>query len=186
MKNSQKLRIRTASLLAATGAATAFTLIGAASVASAATTPSTPQVTQVASEDQQYSAEQLGALNAEADKQAEALKAAGIPFEVISESDGVRWVDVTSSDQAVLDKADEIFGQLLGPDGYFAADLIETNAETDKVVAALQTAGIPVNVTTDAGGMHLVEINSNDQSVIDKADTVLGAIESEELATNAD
>lgn len=186
MKNSPKLRIRTASLLAATGAATAFTLIGAASVASAATTPSTPQVTQVASEDQQYSAEQLGALNAEADKQAEALKAAGIPFEVISESDGVRWVDVTSSDQAVLDKADEIFGQLAGPDGYFAADLIESNAETDDDTAALQAAGIPVKVTTDAGGMRSVEIDSTDQSVIDKADKVLAEIENEELAAFAD
>jgi hypothetical protein len=129
MNKSSKIRIRTAALLATTGAVAAFTLTGAASPVSASEVPGATATTQViddsieaqvnlpaeeadADQDWVYSEGEVIELNKWSDTTAAALQAAGIPVVRTTDANGIRWADVDSTDEAVLEKAAEVCAQV--------------------------------------------------------------------------
>jgi hypothetical protein len=127
--------------------------------------------------------EELSAFNAETDKEAAALQAAGIVIEVTTDEAGMRWIDFSNIDDAGLDKVDAVLQKLVGP-SLTAEELNEFNAQTDKEAAALQAAGVPMKVTVDAEGLRWNEFTSTDESVIAKADKVYSDLADAEIAAD--
>lgn len=123
-------------------------------------------------EDWRPRAEEIAEISAVEDKLAAHLDSLGIDYQRVEE-DGVSFVEVDWEDEAAAEAVDAFYLE------HFPFDLAmvdEINADVDEIIAALQEAGIPITVMTEGGGLKIVEIDSEDEATIERADEILAEL----------
>ncbi len=150
--------------------------------------------------DFEWTEEDLAEFTAEQNDLAAALDEAGVDYEWVEEDD-IRFVEIDWDDEAAIEAYLDFYGEDLEDldleemddedtdlDDWelSAEEIAEFNAETEELVAALEAEGIPVTVETEDDGLLIIDIDSEDDAVWDRAfeifeETFGEAIEVEEF-----
>jgi hypothetical protein len=118
---------------------------------------------------------------------ADALDAAGVDYDWSEAEDGLRWVEIDWDDDAAVEALEDHWSEAfdledidseaieiddLGDYELTDEEIADINAEVDEMVAALEAAGVAVNVTSTEDGFKDIEIVDDSDETNDKVDAV--------------